>query len=209
MSIYSSFKFSKLFSSKHPYSGFTLVELLVVVSIATLLLTAMVFQQNKWNDRLAVNTQIYELGLMLRQAQVFGLGVKEYTGGTGDKFDKAYGVHIDTGTPDRYYFFADADKDGRFDTGELIETKMLTRGVTLNRVCGTVSGTQSCSTSGALRQISITFLRPEPKATIKFLNNGGNELPTYGSPADIYFRSQNGTENNVRVNANGYISITQ
>jgi hypothetical protein len=140
---------------------------------------------------------------------VYGLGVKEYAVGAGDKFDKAYGVHINMSTPDRYYFFVDADKDGVFDAGEVLETKILTRGVTINRICGRVSGVQSCSNSGALSQLSATFLRPEPKANIRFLNNGGNDLPTYGAPAEIYFRSRNGTENYVQINSNGYISISQ
>jgi prepilin-type N-terminal cleavage/methylation domain-containing protein len=209
MSTSSTSKYFQIFSSKMHNKGFTLTELLVVISIATILLTAMVFQQNKWNDKLAVNTQIYELGLFLRQAQVYGLGVKEYAVGAGDKFDKAYGVHINMSTPDRYYFFVDADKDGVFDAGEVLETKILTRGVTINRICGRVSGVQSCSNSGALSQLSATFLRPEPKANIRFLNNGGNDLPTYGAPAEIYFRSRNGTENYVQINSNGYISISQ
>lgn len=187
--------------------GFSLVELLVVVSIATLMLTALVFQQNKWNDKLSVNTQVYEMGLMLRQAQVYGLGVREYAGGVGDKFDKAYGVHFDTNTPDRYYFFADANKNSKFDASEVIETKIFTRGVRINRVCGRVGASQNCG--GALTQASATFLRPEPKAVIKFINNGGNELPTYSAPLDVYLRSANGTENSIQVNSNGYISVSQ
>ena len=74
--------------------GFTLVELIVVMSIATVIMTALIIQQSKWNDRLTVNTQAYELALMIRQAQIYSLGVREDMAGGGG-FDVGYGVYFD------------------------------------------------------------------------------------------------------------------
>ena len=87
--------------------GFTLIELIVVMTIATIITTALVVQQSKWSDQLAVNTQAYELALMIRQAQIYSLGVKEYTAGTGDKFNTGYGIHLDKSASNQYIFFAD------------------------------------------------------------------------------------------------------
>ncbi len=188
--------------------GFTLTELIVVVAIATVLMTALVFQQSKWNDKLSVSTQTYEMGLMFRQAQVFGLGVREYMSGSGDKFGQGYGLHVDIGTTDRYIFFADRNNNQKFDSGEAIETKVFSKGVNINRICGYVSNSQTCSPSNGLHKVSVVFVRPEPKAALFFQNNGGNQLNSFGPPFDVYVRSANGSENSIRVNTNGYISIT-
>jgi prepilin-type N-terminal cleavage/methylation domain-containing protein len=75
-------------------SGFTLTELIVVITIATIITTALVFQQAKWNDNLAVSTQAYDLALMIRQAQIYSLGVKEDNSATGDKFNIGYGIYF-------------------------------------------------------------------------------------------------------------------
>src|SRR3989344_9039724 len=151
MLIYSKYKylknyFLKFFNKDKVKSGFTLVELLVVMSIFTIITTALVIQQSKWSDRLALKTQIYELALNLRQAQINSLGVREYTTGTGDKFNLGYGIYFDQNNLNQYMFFADKDGDKEYDVGEVVETKTFTRGVTINRFCGLNLGLQErCS----------------------------------------------------------------
>jgi prepilin-type N-terminal cleavage/methylation domain-containing protein len=197
--------YSKFFKNR----GFTLVELIVVMTIAVILMTTFVVQQTSWNDRLTVNTQAFETVLMIRQAQTYSLGVKEYTAGTGDKFDVGYGIHFDSDHT-RYIYFADANKNKKYDSGEAIETKTFTRGVTIDRVCGTNgSGVESCGSP--LSQIDISFFRPEPKANMKFFNNGGSELNGGNelfAPATIYLRSTGNTQYKVSIQANGQVSFT-
>src|SRR4030042_5264351 len=113
-------------------AGFSMTELIVVMAIASVIMTTIVVQQSQWNKRLAVNTQAYELALMIRQAQIYSLGVKEYTAGAGDKFDIGYGVHIGRTGPlsDKYILFADKDKDLLYDDPvEKIEEKVFKRKV--------------------------------------------------------------------------------
>lgn len=181
---------------------------MVVVVIATVLMTALIYQQSKWNDKLSVSTQTYEMGLMFRQAQVFGLGVREYMAGSGDKFGQGYGIFVDVDTSDRYIYFVDRDNDYKYDLGEEIETKVFNKGVRINRICGYVGNSQTCSPSAGLNATSIVFVRPEPKANILFQNNGENKLNQFGPPFDVYTRSASGAESNIRINENGYISIS-
>lgn len=190
-----------------PRKGFTLVEFMVVMTIAIVMMTTLVIQQSRWNDRLTVNTQTYELALMIRQAQIYSLGVREYSAGAGDRFDIGYGVHFDSNHT-RYMYFADADKDQKYDVAEMVETKTFTRGVTIDRFCGIRGGVEDCSSP--LDQISISFLRPEPKANISFLNSSGhNPAPGFGPPASVYLRSVGNKQYKVIIEANGQVSINQ
>lgn len=187
-----------------------MTELIVVVTIATIIMTVLVIQQGKWNDRLAVNVQTYELALMIRQAQVYSLGVRECTLATcsGDKFNIGYGIYLDEDNDDRYIFFADRNGNKKYDDGEMIEEKLLTRGVSLQRFCGT--GPHPCSDGPSdLDQVNISFLRPEPKAEIEFLNNGGQTSVGISSPVNIRFISPGGKVSAVKVESNGQVSITQ
>lgn len=199
--------------------GFTLTELIVVVTIATVILTTLVIQQSKWNDHLAVNVQAYELAMMIRQAQVYSLGVREYPGGAGDNFNIGYGIHFGSGPGNglmQYIFFADKNRNGKYDSvdNEEIEIKTFTRGVTIQRFCGVKSvgnENERCHEGeGNVRYINITFLRPEPKSNVVFLNASGENSAIMIEPAVVvYLKSANNKIASVRVEANGQVSITQ
>ena len=199
--------------------GFTLVELIVVITIATIIMTALVIQQRKWDDQLSLNTQTYELALTLRQAQIYSLGVRENPTSTGDKFNLGYGVRISDPIPNQYIFFGDKNKDFKYTTGEELETKTFTRGVVVDRVCGMASIIalgpvgEHCSGEGwpvTLEMVDISFLRPEVNSKSKFLNSSQTEISGFGSyslPATIYLRSPQGKFSSVKIEANGQISI--
>ena len=194
-------------------SGFTLLELLVVITISTIITTALVIQNRQWNHQLTVNTQRYELALMLRQAQVYSLAVREDMAGTGDKFDIGYGVHVSVSNNNRYIFFADRNRNKKYDTGEEIEEgiKTLNRGVYISKLCAIKDGVEKCTGQpgiGALKQISVSFFRPNPAAIVSFINDGGNIInpPEHFPPATIYLRSPGGHESSIKIEANGQIS---
>lgn len=189
--------------------GFTLIELVVVMTIILTITTAVVLQQNSWNDRLAVNTQAYDMALMTRQAQIYSLGVREYKGGTGDLFDVGYGICFDSNISSSYNFFVDTNKDQKCSSSEYLETKTLNRGVVIDRICGfNSSGQQRCSPdAGNLVKVNVSFLRPDPVAFIKFINNGGNDSNNIYGPVSIYLRSPSGVQYQLKVDSNGQISV--
>jgi prepilin-type N-terminal cleavage/methylation domain-containing protein len=186
-------------------AGFTLVELIVSIAIAAIIITSIVIQQSQWNDRLAVSTQAYELALMIRQAQVYSLGVREDTAGSGDKFNIGYGIYFDNGDNTQYIFFADRNNNQVYDNGEAIGDPIkLTGGVTIKDVCGAFP---KClySGSGPMRSADISFLRPDPKAAIGIYNNGGNKKD--GAPITIKLKSAGGSIRSIVVQDNGQVSI--
>jgi prepilin-type N-terminal cleavage/methylation domain-containing protein len=193
--------------------GFTLVELIVVMAIATIIMTALVVQQSQWNDSLVVSTQAYELVLMIRQAQIYSLGVREDTAGTeSDKFNIGYGVYIDINTPDRYIFFADRDSDEIYTSGDgqPIETKIFTRGVTIDRICGIHQGNSNpaCSPWRQLSKIDISFFRPEPKANLSFIDDNNHTVNPLDPPVTIYLKSPGGKQYEISIEISGEISVT-
>jgi len=174
-------------------------------------MTAIIIQQGRWNDHLAVNTQAYELALIIRQAQIYSLGVKEYAAGTGDKFNIGYGISVNEDNPGQYVYFADKNKNQRYDSGEEIETKTFTGRVAINRFCGLDSGGgERCSpNAGNVHTLCISFFRPEPEANILLLNSDGNPSSSVNPPATIYLRSPGGEEASIKVETNGQVSIAQ
>jgi len=194
-------------------SGFTLTELVVVMTIATVVMTSVVIQQSKWNDQLVVSTQAYEMALVIRQAQIYALGVRGDPTGIGDKFNIGYGVYFSSENADafkRYIFFKDINNNGMYDSGEQIqeESKILTRDVIIDRFCG-IKGTNSdrCSPGiGNVAFLHIVFFRPEPKANIIMRNSGGGPALNVNPPAKIFLKSPQGKYYYVQVEENGQIS---
>lgn len=186
------------------------MELIIVTTIATILMTTLVVQQGKWNDSLALNTQTYELALMIRQAQIYSLGVRENTSGTGDKFSGGYGVYFGSDYS-QYIFYGDKNGNQKYDNGEAIETKSFTRGVLVDRFCG-VKGTgqeeDRCSPGqGNVAFLHISFFRPDPKANLFLLKGGGNTAVNVIPPVTVYLRSNEGQFKSIKVESNGQISI--
>ncbi len=194
-----------LISSKN--KGFTLTELIVVIAIATVIMTSLIIQQSQWNDQLVVNNQTYEMVLTIRQAKVYSLGVREDLGGSGDKFNIGYGVYLNKNNVNQYIFFADRNGNKRYNIGEAIKTKVFTRGVKINNVCGNTR----CffSRGGPLDQVSISFFRPEtkPNINISLLNRGNRPVDT--PPITIILKSPKGKTSSIKIEANGQISVSQ
>ncbi len=190
--------------------GFTVTELLVVMAIGIVIITSIVFQQSKWNDHLALKTQSYQATLNLRQAQINSLGVKEYFAGNGNKFDNGYGVSFDSTNNMQYIYFVDLNKNLKYDSGESVETTILNRGVYIYKVCGFFNGAEQCSNGGgAISSANVSFFRPSPNANISILNSGNQVLPNIYPPLKIYFRSNQGRENYIKIEENGDVSLVE
>lgn len=171
-------------------SGFTLVEMLVSLSIVSLIMLTVLFNYSSFNDRLALSSAAQELAIVIRQAQTYGLTVRE-TKSTTRVFDKAYGIYFDSRSGSNryksYYLFVDLDGDNAYDVGtgncgevttECIEKITMRNEIRVSSISvpsqvPAVINTQtgvSCSTSN--QSIStITFLRPNPDANINFYNS--------------------------------------
>lgn len=207
---------SYIFSnSKKTNSAFSLIELLVVMTIITIILTVVISRQSTFFSKAKIDDKIYDLALAIRKAQVYTLGVREFecvTNGT-KTFNASYGVYLDSASTNQFIFFVDANKDGLYnDTSLGCYTETISVSAPgIDRICRVPdSGSAECYPGpSAFRKVSITYNRPDPKPVIKFLNSSNNEIVGFANNSfRVYFKypDQSG-EVEFSVFNTGYVSL--
>lgn len=213
-------------------SGFTLVELLVTLTVITLITAVVVFNQADFADRLALTNVAAELELRIREMQVYGVSVREYQPNTS-QFGYSYGVMFNTNTisgapgamgPISLWSFVDVNNNSRYNhpgtwstcttggTSECLEITTLKQGVTISDLCAiNASNGQNCRSNGGSSvpgRIDITFLRPDPNARFIFANTSGNAItfPNHRG-AKIQLRSPRGKTLDLYIYTTGQISV--
>jgi Tfp pilus assembly protein FimT len=193
------------------HKGLTVIELLISVSIMTIIMTTVLFGYRSFGDNLGLTGAREEMAINIRQAQTYGLSVKEVSAG-GGQFNTAYGVSFDIDNPTYYVIFVDKDGDSKYDAGsgacgtsttECIERITFKNGVTISQFCDAVG----CPPSNpSIRSLHITFVRPNPDARINFSNAGGGSTIS-SAVGKIVMSSPQGTTRSVTVESTGQISV--
>ncbi len=113
-----------LVSRRNYKKGFTLVELLVVISIFAILTGVVLLNQNKFNSTILLTNLAYDTALTIRQAQTYGINIKEFNDNptitTSNRFFP-YGVHFDTTNSENkksFILFADINYDYNSESGD-------------------------------------------------------------------------------------------
>lgn len=189
-------------SGKNYKRGFSLVELVVSVAIFLVITAVILVKHSEFSGTLLIENLAYDIALSVRKAQVFGLSVREFSVGS-QEFNVGYGVHFDSASNNTYIFFADRNRNEKYDdSSEILETFTLRKGNTISEFCGILaSGTEKCSPSD-ISFLDIVFERPNPDAIIKS-NIAGD---TYAA-AKITVASPQGTKWNINIVTTGQISV--
>ena len=190
--------------------GFTLIELLMVISIMTLITSVVLFNHSRFSGGVILENLAYDIALTVRQAQFFGINVRETSLGGGG-FDSGYGVYFDKSNPTSFIFFADTNNNHYYDgIPELIEIYNIIQGNHIIYLC--VDSGCVNPESSTVDEIQVTFRRPDPNAFIKtesVADCGAGASDSCGS-ANIYISSLGGNIPNriVSVSSTGQISIS-
>lgn len=193
--------------------GFSLVELLVVVSIFVIITGVVLFNQNKFSSDISITNVSYAIALQIRQAQVYGTLVRSpnFT-----EYDLSYGVHFfkEANNLSTFYFFADNNRNNKFDdpsVDNLISSHMLGEGNTISSICTyqTIGNNERCmgdsESTNDLSSVDIMFKRPDPSAKI-FDSLTGTNTPL--QEAKIFVKSSlRDKERIIRVLGTGQISV--
>lgn len=187
----------KLFSQNE--RGFTLVELIVVISIMSIITLLVTFNNYRFNNDFAIQTAASEVSLAMRQAQSFGVSSKQAQTNSAD-FNKSYGIAFDLQNPKNLFIYSDTNGNRAYDGGvscdgsdECREKSVLRSGISIQRVCADyMNGTQTCFNGGA-RYLTLTYVRPNPEPIIKVFNGSNVEITGPWKTAYIELVSQNGT----------------
>jgi len=187
--------------------GFSLVEMLVVLSIFTFMTLLALAGYNKFNSQTLLDSLAYDVALSFRQAQSYGLSVRGSMGGSG--FETGYGLYFDKNSDTSYILFADVDGDRIYDGdsscaegSECIDRFVLSRGYKISDICAVIpDGSEKCTSSDEITNVSAIFERPDPDA-ILVSDVGG----TY-QEIRVTVQSPTGSEQNVSVFTTGQISV--
>ena len=155
--------------------GFTVIELLIVMAISVVLFGVVLFNYGTFNDKASLSSSAQEVAVGIRQAQIYGINVKEATVGGGN-FNNSYGVYFNRiSSPDAYYIFVDKNNNGVYSDPigacggtECIEKILLKNGVTVHSITST-----SCSGASSIIGVQVFFKRPNPDAIIKLMDYDG------------------------------------
>lgn len=176
------FRTLRSFFKRRPARGFTLVELLVVSLIIILITAFVLFRQNKFNSSTLMRSLSYGVALSIRQAQVYGVSVRE-SAANSNVFASGYGVHFgNSGLVDltHYLIFADVNGNGEYAAGEELPRFTIGNGrgtdYLIKNICAhhIASDADQCSsgTSATISSLTIYFRRPNPDACFSTaLNN--------------------------------------
>jgi len=146
--------------------GFTLIELMVTIAIVTVIMGIILIENSKFNDSIILTNTAYEVALVARQAQVFGLSSKAASSGT---VYSGYGISASavSGENAVVRLFADTNSDGKYQsTEEITGGVQLGRGIRVTHICFN-TGTQVCNSTTDLSTTNIIFKRPNPESDIR------------------------------------------
>jgi prepilin-type N-terminal cleavage/methylation domain-containing protein len=211
--------------------GFTLVEMIVVLTIIATISTIALTGQNAFNRTILLTDTAYSVALSIREAQSLGLSSRAF----GGYQNAGYGVYLASASPTTYRIFADvshaaaaptscptADPNAPesnpgnclYDgTSEDAQTFLFSKGFVISDFCGIDdSNSTVCASSAAanakLLSLHILFLRPNTEAIITGLLSNSS-LATL-SNATIYIKEpSSGNTRCVYVSQVGQVSVLQ
>lgn len=195
-------------------SGFTLVELLITISMFVIVTGVVLVNSNKFDSTVLLNNFAYDVALTIKQAQSYGVNVRESSTG---QFGTAYGVYFNiTDAPagrTNFVLFNDVDKNKMYATGDItkcpandpsnlecIQKFSMTKGTSVKSLC---VGADEGSCNGGFNQLSILFIRPSQNAKIYTENNWSIE----NGYAQIVLAAANGATSTVVVTSVGQVYV--
>lgn len=186
--------------------GFTLVELMVVVGIIAVISALSIFNSSQLNSSVLLSNTIYEVSLIVRDAQVAGLGAKVISaGGTGFATTSNQGVYFDTTNPEQIIFFADLDNSNSY-TGSDEQSQVYDiekRAGKILKICK-IDYTGGC-TSEDVNKLNIIFKRPNPEAY--FYPQGDLSLFGHVGNVGINMGFENGECRSLTIYKTGAVQI--
>ena len=198
---------NSLFVIRHSHlpDGFSLIEILVVIGIFVTLSSLIFFNFRTFSSRIVVDNLAHEIALTIRQAQIFGIGVR----GSAGEFP-SYGTYFSLANNKSFTFFADTDPpgnpagDGKYTGADSLIQELAIRGTSfISQICGYASPISSCT---SLDEVHVSYIRPNPEGTIIGIASGIGESEY--SYAKIFVSSGDLEHSReVTVWSNGQISV--
>ena len=144
--------------------GMTYVELIVVLSIFSIMSSIVMFNYDKFQQAVNIKVLASDIALKIVEAQKSSMGGK-WNALAGPDWKPSYGLYFNTASNQNFIYFADLDNNGLFEnlgcTGECQSQIGITKGNYISSI--NLFGTGCPS---AVDNLDIVYKRPEPTAII-------------------------------------------
>ncbi len=132
--------------------AFTLVELLVVISLISLFSVLMMVNYRAGDAQLKLQRSSYKLAQDIGRAEEMAISAKSFQG----TIPGGYGIYFNLNSPGQYILFADLNGNKQYDANEMVETLNFENTVSL----------QALTPIAADNSLAVIFSPPDP--TISF-----------------------------------------
>lgn len=185
--------------------GFTLIEVIVVIGIMLIITGLTLFDGSRLNSSVSLSNTTYELGLMIRDAQVSGLGSKVVSDSSITTLNQ--GIHFDMTTPEKFILFADSAPNNIYDSLEQTEIYNIEnkRAGKILKICKISPDGKSCGNT--ISNLSIVFKRPNPEAYFYFKNGSSVEEHVGNIAINLGFTGPNPDCRSIVIYKTGAIQI--
>lgn len=186
-------------------AGFSLIEMLVVLTIFIIMLGVVLANFPAFRDQTALQLIAQEIAITIRQAQVYGIGTRA----AGGEF-KSHGLYFDVGIgADKKSFILYADKNtpsgfGGEDQNSVIEKFAIRGGAEIIELWGCPDSDCDTPAPDNLSVLDILFQRFYPEA--QFVDSAGNPL-TYSYVKIVLKSTRTDDQKLVEVWNTGQISV--
>lgn len=175
-------------------AGFSLLEIIVVMSIITMLSIVILVSFSGVNDAVALRRERFKLALAIREAQNASLSVRQITGGVTAP---AYGVRIGV-NEDSYFLFADTAGNNVYDSSadpKIGNERTFEGGITINSMQGQLISSPSVA--------NVVFASPEADA--RFFEGAGSDIGVW---LEIILANRSGAlTSRLRVRTSGQVTL--
>jgi type II secretory pathway pseudopilin PulG len=184
-------------------AGFTIFEMIVVIGIMVFIASLVLANYSGYNINLGVERAANDIASSVRQAQAYGLGVKESQPGSG--VFPGYGINFylfdpNTGLPaTSYVLFADLNNDLRYNAGETINMLTIQGNAFVSDICGDQK--QAIPGPCGIRNIYIVYLRPMP--TVSLIQGNGSSR----KDVEIKIQGPRGITKTIVIRSSGEINV--
>lgn len=206
--------------SSSTQKGFSIIELIVAMTVFVTISSVLLINYNSINHRLTLDTLVHQVAQWTRETQVSAMSVRSHSGG----FFQGYGLHFDQASTTDFVFFADLPSgiskqydpipggQACGDAGvECTKVVTMNKGVKIDRICGFVPSPAVPTYQGAcpsnfdqLDSLDVVFTRPNPDAEITGKIMG---VPlSYGNVV-VTIRSVTGYERSVNIWTTGQVTV--
>jgi prepilin-type N-terminal cleavage/methylation domain-containing protein len=184
-------------------AAFTLIELLVVIAIFGIIMSVALSNQQSLNGNLLISNLAYEIGLVVRETQAYGIGVRAQPGvANAQNFQGAFGLNVTldpvTHKADKIIVFKDlpaadgSPPNGRYDGPTELFSVYQFQNQKGNKVVALCVSDQyyfcERNLAGSVDELNVVFRRPNPEAAFYVLPQ-----PDIMSPDGDDFTARGGT----------------